>query len=141
VPGVTSALAAAAEAEIPLTLRGTASSLVFATGHDAAGGVLPGWANLAHSGATVAVYMGRSAAGEVAERLMAAGLSPHTPAAAVENATLPERRLFAGSLCDLAAFAGRAGVDGPALILIGPAVAEGALGEAQPLAPTLVMAA
>ena len=36
VPGVTAALAAAAEAEIPLTLRGTASSLVFATGQDAA---------------------------------------------------------------------------------------------------------
>ena len=66
VPGVTAALAAAAEAEIPLTLRGAASSLVFATGQDADGDVLPDWAGLALSGATVAVYMGRSVAARVA---------------------------------------------------------------------------
>jgi uroporphyrin-III C-methyltransferase/precorrin-2 dehydrogenase/sirohydrochlorin ferrochelatase len=141
VPGVTSALAAAAEAEIPLTLRGTASSLVFATGHDAAGETLPGWAGLALSGATVAVYMGRSVAGDVAARLMQAGLSAATPVAIVENATLPERRLFAGRLADLAAFADRGNVDGPALILIGPAAAEGALHAAEPLAPARVRAA
>ena len=137
VPGVTSALAAAAEAEIPLTLRGTASSLVFATGHDAEGGVLPGWADLALSGATVAVYMGRSVAAGVAARLMEAGLGAGTPVAVIENATLPERRVFAGTLRDLPAFAGRAEVDGPALILIGAAVGEGALAEAEPLAPAL----
>jgi siroheme synthase len=43
VPGVTSALAGAAEAEIPLTLRGTASSAVFTTGHDLKGDLLPDW--------------------------------------------------------------------------------------------------
>jgi uroporphyrin-III C-methyltransferase / precorrin-2 dehydrogenase / sirohydrochlorin ferrochelatase len=135
VPGVTSALAAAAEAEIPLTLRGAASSLVFATGQDRRGDVLPDWAGLALSGATVAVYMGRSVAAEVASRLMDAGLARHTPAAAIENASLPGRRLFAGSLGDLAGLSDREDVDGPALILIGPAVAEGALGSAEPFAP------
>ena len=52
VPGVTAAFAAAAEAEIPLTLRETSSSLVFATGHDADGETLPDWAGLALNGAT-----------------------------------------------------------------------------------------
>src|SRR5262249_27062452 len=60
VPGVTAAFAAAAEAEIPLTLRDKASALVFAAGHDADGETLPGWAGLALSGATIAVYMGKS---------------------------------------------------------------------------------
>lgn len=141
VPGVTSALAAAAEAEIPLTLRGAASSLVFATGHDASGDVLPDWAGLALAGATIAVYMGRSVAAEIAARLMQAGLAAATPVAVIENATLPERRAFAGVLGDLAAFAERADVEGPTLILIGRTAAEGALSLAEPLAAALVRAA
>jgi uroporphyrin-III C-methyltransferase/precorrin-2 dehydrogenase/sirohydrochlorin ferrochelatase len=141
VPGVTAALAAAAEAEIPLTLRGTASSLVFATGHEAGGDVLPGWAGLALSGATIAVYMGCSVAGRVAARLMEAGLSAATPVAVVENASLPERRVFTGTLGALQAFAGREDVDGPALILIGRTAAEGALSLAEPLAAARTRAA
>ena len=59
VPGVTAAFAAAADFELPLTLRGVASSMVFTTGHDLKGGTLPDWARLAISGATVVVYMSR----------------------------------------------------------------------------------
>jgi uroporphyrin-III C-methyltransferase/precorrin-2 dehydrogenase/sirohydrochlorin ferrochelatase len=135
VPGVTAALAAAAEAEIPLTLRGTASSLVFATGQDAAGDVLPDWAGLALAGTTVAVYMGRAVAARVAARLLAAGLRPATPVAIIENATRPERRLFAGRIDALAAIADRTDITGPTLIVIGEAAAEGALASAEPLAP------
>ena len=46
-------------------------------------------------------------------------MPPTTPVAVIENATLPERRLFAGELRGLAAFAERTDVDGPTLILIG----------------------
>ena len=134
VPGVTSAFAAAAEAEIPLTLRGVASGLVFATGHDQRGDVLPDWAGLALSGSTVAVYMGRSVARGVAARLMSAGLDEDTPVAVIESATLPQRRVHAGRIADLAIDAGDDG-GGPALILIGAAVAHGALQQAEPLAP------
>ncbi|HSG95707.1 MAG TPA: siroheme synthase CysG, partial [Afifellaceae bacterium] len=141
VPGVTSALAAAAEAEIPLTLRGVASDLVFATGHDQTGATLPGWAGLALSGATIAVYMARSVAGQVAGRLLDAGLPPATPVAVIENATRDERRLFAGALADLPAFAGYGDVTGPALILIGEAVCRGALAGAEPLARRETLAA
>jgi uroporphyrin-III C-methyltransferase/precorrin-2 dehydrogenase/sirohydrochlorin ferrochelatase len=66
VPGVTAAFAAAASAQIPLTLRGVASNLVFATGHNAKSETLPDWAGLALKGATVAVYMGRTVAASVA---------------------------------------------------------------------------
>ncbi|MEO5756363.1 MAG: siroheme synthase CysG, partial [Mesorhizobium sp.] len=53
VPGVTAAFAAAADFELPLTLRGVSSSMVFTTGHDLKGNSLPDWAKLAISGATV----------------------------------------------------------------------------------------
>lgn len=141
VPGVTAALAAAAEAEIPLTLRGTASSIVFATGQDAAGDVLPDWAGLALSGATVAVYMGRSVAAAVANRLIGAGLDASTPIAVIENATLPERRHFSGVLSELASLSGRRDIDGPTLILIGRAAAQGELSLAEPLSGSRIMAA
>lgn len=141
VPGVTAAFAAAAEAEIPLTRRGVAASIVFATGHDAAGEVLPDWAGLVLKGGTVAVYMGRSVAAEVAGRLMEAGLAATTPVAVIENATLAERRHFAGALSELASFAERADVDGPTLIIIGETAAEGALSVAEPLGPVRSLAA
>jgi len=140
VPGVTSALAAAAEAEIPLTLRGTVSTLVFTTGHDADGDVLPDWAGLALSGATIAVYMGRSVAARIAARLTEAGLSAATPVSVIENATLPHRRIFAGALAELIGFAERGDVDGPALILIGAAAREGAPALSEPLAEPLALA-
>ena len=141
VPGITSALAAAAEAEIPLTLRGVASGVVFATGHDQAGDTLPGWAGLALSGATIAVYMARSVAGKVAERLLEAGLAAATPVAVIENATRHERRILAGTLADLPALAGHRCLTGPVLILIGEAVACGALSGTEPLAPCAAVAA
>jgi uroporphyrin-III C-methyltransferase/precorrin-2 dehydrogenase/sirohydrochlorin ferrochelatase len=141
VPGVTAAFAAAAEAEIPLTLRGTSSAIVFAAGQDAAGETLPGWAGLALSGATVAVYMGRAVAASVADRLVEAGLSRATPVAVIENAAQPGRRLFAGRLAELSAIAGRDDITGPTLVLIGAAAAEGALATAEPLAAARIRAA
>lgn len=137
VPGVTAALAAAASARIPLTLRGIASDLVFATGHDRSGDTLPGWAGLAMGGATVAVYMGRSVAARVAERLAEAGLAAETPVAVVENAAQRGETLYAGTLGDLAALEGRDDVTGPALIVIGKAVGHADLPESQPLRATL----
>jgi uroporphyrin-III C-methyltransferase/precorrin-2 dehydrogenase/sirohydrochlorin ferrochelatase len=127
VPGVTAAFAAAAEAEIPLTLRDTASSLVFATGQDADGETLPDWAGLALSGATVAVYMGRSVGAKVAARLVEAGLNPSTPVVVIENASRPDRRTYAGHLAELAALAGRPELTGPVLIIVGEVVAAGAV--------------
>lgn len=125
VPGITAAFAAAAEAEIPLTFRDGAHSLVFATGHDADGRTLPDWANLALAGATVAVYMGRSVAGEVAARLIEAGLNASTPVAVIENASRADRRAYAGRLDELGLIASRPELVGPVLILVGEVVALG----------------
>ncbi|MEE4011093.1 siroheme synthase CysG [Roseibium sp. FZY0029] len=137
VPGVTAAFAAAASAQIPLTLRGVASNLVFATGHNAKSETLPDWAGLALKGATVAVYMGRSVAAAVAEKMIGAGLRPETPVAVIENAAHPDERQFAGTLSELAVLENRAEIDGPVLIVIGEAVGHAAMDKAEPLAPQL----
>lgn len=134
VPGVTSALAAAADFGLPLTLRGVSSSLVFTTGHDLKGNSLPDWAKLAISGATVAVYMGRSVAADVAGRLIEAGLSPDTAVAVVENASLSGCRQFHGTLADLPSLEARIDLDGPVMTIIGDAVAGADFSRSTPLA-------
>ncbi len=123
VPGITSAFAAAADFELPLTLRGVASSLVFTTGHDLTGAVLPDWARLAVSGATIAVYMGRTVAASVAGRLMQAGLPSETTVAVIENASRADRRLLHGTLKDLPDLQHRDELTGPVMVIIGDAVA------------------
>jgi len=125
VPGITAAFAAAAENEIPLTLRGVASSLVFATGQDADAETLPDWSGLALAGATVAVYMGHSVAGAVAKRLIEAGLSPSTPVAVAENASRADRKVLGGRLDQLHLITARGDLAGPVLIIVGEAVASG----------------
>ncbi len=133
VPGVTSAFAAAADFDLPLTLRGVSSSLVFTTGHDLKGKSLPDWTRLAISGATVAIYMGRTNAAEVAGHLAQAGLSPDTAVAVVENASLGSRRMFHGTLADLPALQERTDLAGPVMTIIGDAVAGASFDKSQPL--------
>ncbi|PDT29802.1 uroporphyrinogen-III C-methyltransferase [Rhizobium sp. L9] len=133
VPGITSAFAAAADFELPLTLRGVASSLVFTTGHDLTGDVLPDWASLAVSGATIAVYMGRTVAASVAERLMQAGIPAETTVAVIENASRTERRLLHGTLADLPDLQHRDELTGPVMVIIGDAVAGANFELSEPL--------
>ena len=133
VPGITSAFAAAADFELPLTLRGVASSLVFTTGHDLTGDVLPDWASLAISGATIAVYMGRTVAASVAGRLMASGLPAETTVAVIENASRSDRRLLHGTLSDLPDLEFRNELTGPVMVIIGEAVAGANFELSEPL--------
>ncbi|HBF31298.1 siroheme synthase CysG [Rhizobium sp.] len=140
VPGITSALAAAADFELPLTLRGVSSSLVFTTGHDLNGDILPDWARLALSGATVAVYMGRSVAASVAERLMAGGLAEDTTVAVVENAGRGDKRMLHGTLRELPGLERRDELTGPVMVIIGDAVAGANFANSEPLGATLVAA-
>ena len=133
VPGVTSALAAAAETRIPLTLRGVASTIVFATGHDRNSKVLPDWGQLALTGSTIAIYMGRTVAAEIAARLQEAGLSAATPVAIVESASVSGQRIEAGTIADLAGLTPGRDSDSPALIFVGEALKSGALADAEPI--------
>ena len=127
-PGITAASAAAASLGTSLTLRGLARKLVFVTAHARAGEVLDlDWQALADPAATLAIYMGKAAAAEVSSQLMAAGLPASTPVALVENASLPDERSLITRL-DLLALAAKSALgSGPALLLIGAAVAPHAV--------------
>lgn len=124
VPGVTSALAAAADTATPVTLRKVSSGFVFATAHGADDADLAHWASLAASGLTLGLYMGKSIAPGVASDLMAHGLAGSTPVGIVVNAGRADKALYAGTVGGLAAgeidFA-----DGAAIIFVGEAVAHG----------------
>ncbi len=86
VPGVTSALAAASDAIIPLTSRGVSTSVAFALGHDADNNKLP-------KADTLVFYMGAAQQKAWAKRLIKEGWSANTPVAAVRNASLPDRAI------------------------------------------------
>ena len=131
-PGITAASAAAASAGLSLTLRGLARKLTFVTAHARANEPLDlDWSNLAEPGATLAIYMGKSAAGTVSGKLMAHGMAKDTPVMLVENASMENEQIFYSRIDLLPLVARTALGDGPAIILIGPAVARDQLVPAQ----------
>lgn len=123
-PGITAASAAAASATVSLTLRGVAQSLTLVTAHARADAPLDiDWPALARSDATLAIYMARAAAGEVARALMQAGLARDTPVMVAVNVSLAAERLIRGRLDALAFLVRAIGERDPALLLIGRAMA------------------
>ncbi|MDE2355997.1 MAG: uroporphyrinogen-III C-methyltransferase [Alphaproteobacteria bacterium] len=128
IPGVTSALAAAAAAGAPLTHRGAAQAVTFVTGHAKAGEAPDlDWTALARPNQTVAIYMGLAQAPAIAAQLLAKGRSAATPALIVENASRPDERRIVTTLRHLADVA--AGLAGPALLMIGEAMALAQAGD------------
>lgn len=124
-PGITAASAAAASGVVSLTLRGMARSLTLVTAHARANEPLDlDWAALARPEATLAVYMGRAAAGDVSRNLIQAGLAPDTPVMVAVNVSLPDERLIRGRLDALAFLVRTIGDRDPALLLIGQAMAQ-----------------
>ncbi|MEP0189983.1 MAG: uroporphyrinogen-III C-methyltransferase [Erythrobacter sp.] len=124
-PGVTAASGAAASLGASLTLRGMARKLTLITAHAKRGEALDlDWDALADAQATLAVYMGKAAAGAVSRQLMAVGRRSDTPVALVENATLPNERQFFTTLGLLPLASKTALGDGPALLLIGEAMRQ-----------------
>lgn len=120
VPGISSALGCAAKAGLPLTHRDHAQSLVFVTGHAKEGGVPDlDWPALARPAQTVVVFMGVGTAAMIAENLIHAGRVPSTPVAVIENGTRTNEIRVFGTLSQLAHLIQRAGIKGPALLVIG----------------------
>jgi uroporphyrin-III C-methyltransferase/precorrin-2 dehydrogenase/sirohydrochlorin ferrochelatase len=123
VPGITAALGCAAEAGLPLTLRGEATRLTFMTAHRAADAQAIDWTGLAHAATTIAVCMGGSVAPAVRDGLIAAGRDPRTPVAVLARGTRPDAQRRSGRLAELAALAAETG-EGPTLLVIGDVVAH-----------------
>jgi uroporphyrin-III C-methyltransferase len=123
VPGVSSGIAAPAYAGIPLTHRGVASSVLFVTGHEAAGktgGV--DWEAAARSADTIVVFMCARTIANVARRLVAGGRPLATPIALVRWGTLGRQEVYRGTIGD-AALGRTDAVEPPALAVIGDVVA------------------
>lgn len=125
VPGVTSALAAPAAAGIPVTHRELAGAVVIATGHDAARGAegpardAVRWKAIAESGHTVVVMMGLAELPRIAASVRESGRPGTTPVAVVASGTTPRQRVALGTLDDIEARVRAAGLEAPAVIVIG----------------------
>ncbi|MGA2458435.1 MAG: uroporphyrinogen-III C-methyltransferase [Terriglobales bacterium] len=139
VPGVTSALGAAAAVRIPLTHRRASSALVLITAHrasesrsfrlrasepdapekDAPEKDPADWSKLVTSGATLVIHMPGQDYSDIARRLMAAGLAGETPCAIVSRATTRRQRTHRTTVRDLRRAPQLAA---PTLLLVGEVV-------------------
>ncbi len=125
VPGVTSALAAAAYAGIPLTHRSHASGVVFLTGHEDPGKPDSAihWEDYAKLGATLCLYMGMKNLETITRRLQAGGLIGTTPVAVIQSATTDQHRQLLSTLERVALESEHAGFGAPAIVVIGEVAA------------------
>jgi uroporphyrinogen III methyltransferase/synthase len=122
VPGVTAGVAGPAYAGIPVTHRDAASAVAFVTGHEdptkASGSALD-WDALAAFPGTLVFYMGVRQLPAISSALIAGGREGAEPAAVVERGTLPDQRVVTGTLASIAEVAADAGIQAPALIVVG----------------------
>ncbi|HEY3679241.1 MAG TPA: siroheme synthase CysG [Bradyrhizobium sp.] len=125
VPGITAAIGAAAQFEVPLTFRNEALRITFLTAHKARDADTVDWSALTDEKMTVVVYMGMTAASSVRNGLLAAGRSPQTPVGVFARATLPDAQAEIGVLDELPGLVERIG-RGPAILVIGDVVAHSA---------------
>jgi uroporphyrin-III C-methyltransferase len=101
VPGVSSAMGAAAAAQIPLTHRRASSALVFITAHQASGSEAADWNKLAGSGATLVIYMPGQNYAAIAAKLKTSGLAGETPCAIISRATTAQQQTYFSRIAEL----------------------------------------
>ena len=125
VPGVSSGIAAAAYAGIPLTHRDWSSSVVLVTGHEDPGRVTGrvDWEGLGLSVDTLVVYMGVHKLHEISSRLIAGGRASTTPAAAIRWGTTETQTVVEATLGTLVEAVADAKMAAPAVVVIGEVVA------------------
>ena len=129
IPGVSSGIAAAAYAGIPLTHRDYSSSVTFITGHDArgTGRQAVDWSILAHSADTLVIFMCAETISSIAVDLVSSGRAPSTPVAIVRWGTYQHQEVYSGTLDGLIAADEYGGlrIEPPAIAIVGEVVALG----------------
>lgn len=122
IPGISSGIAAAAFAGIPLTHRDHASSVAFVTGHEAADRAdsRVDWGALARGVETLVVFMCARTIGRVARRLVDEGKPGSTPVAVIRWGTYDQQEVFTGTLAGISASGAQ--FEPPALAVIGDVV-------------------
>ncbi|HOC17336.1 MAG TPA: uroporphyrinogen-III C-methyltransferase [Vicinamibacterales bacterium] len=123
VPGVSAGTAVPACAGIPATHRGYTSELVFLTGQQCESKPTPvNWSLYGPSSATLVIFMGIASLADVAGSLLAHGRSPSCPAAVIENGSTTAQRTITAPLSRIADEAATAGIQAPAIVVIGEVV-------------------
>jgi uroporphyrin-III C-methyltransferase len=122
VPGITAACGVASYAGIPLTHRDCAQSVTFVTGHLKDGSCNLDWPALARPRQTVVIYMGLSGLATICARLVEHGLPANWPAAVVAHGTLAGQQVVCATLGTLADAVAQAGLQSPALTIVGEVV-------------------
>jgi len=124
VPGVTSAVAAAAYAGIPLTHRKLTATLAFITGHEDPHKEESSidWESLSRGIGTLVFFMGVKNLPDISQKLIAHGKSPDTPVALIRWGTTPGQQTVTGTLDDIADRVKKAGLKSPAIIVVGDVV-------------------
>lgn len=125
VPGVTSAVAAAEVAGIPVTHRGTSDRVHVVNGHGALTEL--DLAALRSPTTTVVVLMGMAGLARWSGQAVADGVPAGTPAAVVSRASLPDQQVVRGPLGELAERCAAAGVPSPAVVVVGEVTRAGLL--------------
>lgn len=120
VPGITSAIAAAAYAGIPVTHRDFCSSVHIITGHKKQDGELDiDYGALVRLQGTLVFLMSVANCGEIAAGLLGAGMDPAMPCAVVENGTRPQQRKVISTVGRVSADIEKEHIQSPAIILVG----------------------
>lgn len=124
VPGVTSAVAAAAYAGIPVTHRGLATTFNVVSGSEdpAKPQSSVRWDFLAKNGGTLVVMMGLAALGSITKTLSNNGMAADTPAALVQWGTWGKQATVTGCLEDIVKKGEIAGLQPPVVAIFGPVV-------------------
>ena len=120
VPGITSAIAAAAYAGIPATHRHFNNSVTLVTGHESVQNP-PDYATLAKLPCLM-FYMGVKALPSIARGLIDSGMDPSTPAAVVQSGTYTHQKTVVARLDMIAQEAQAAGIAAPAVTIVGEVV-------------------
>lgn len=121
IPGISAAIGCAAEAMLPLTHRDASSVVSFVAGQ-CKGLTDQDWSGLAGKGRTLVIYMGVATAEDVADKLIADGVSPAMPVAVLERGTRSGARALRSLLADLGELMTREAVRSPAIIVVGEVV-------------------
>jgi uroporphyrinogen III methyltransferase/synthase len=121
VSGVTSAIASATSAGVPVTHRGLSASVTFVSGHEDPDKPesLLNWASLASTRGTIVFLMGATRVGHIAGMLLSHGADPDTPAVMVRWATTDQQRVVRSTLADIADAVRAADLRPPATLVIG----------------------
>ncbi len=125
VPGITAGVGGLAYAGIPTTHRETNSAVTFVTGHGSSGEVPDGldWAAIARGSPVIVLYMALKHLDRITANLLAGGRAASEPVAVISRATTPQQRTLETTLGRAAADAAAAGIEPPALVVVGRVVA------------------